>query len=185
MSPINVTRLTIEPFEENGEPGVYVAVSVCPICKRPNTIKHNPQSKDTEIEDSCEHLDAHISTTGFNCVFAFTNSNELEPALPEQVTEKEKDSMSFAIITKAFTEHGVDDLSGKRIDLCGHIPGTPLLRKRFRLYDDDDYLYYQGYFYDDEFCDNQQSLLDWAMRDSGCTKIMVSVAKGKFKQEIS
>ena len=60
-----------------------------------------------------------------------------------------------------------------------------LIKKRFKLYDDDDELYYEGYFYDDEYCEPQMDLLDWAMNDSGCTKIKVAIGNGKFKFEIS
>ena len=37
----------------------------------------------------------------------------------------------------------------------------------FRLYDDDDILYYEGYSNDD----NSFLPLEWAMYDSGCTRI--------------
>jgi hypothetical protein len=56
-------------------------------------------------------------------------------------------------------------------------------RKRFRLYDDDEILYYSGYFYDDDECLNQMQLLDWGMYDSGCT--IIKVAEGsEFIEEI-
>ena len=42
---------------------------------------------------------------------------------------------------------------------------------RFRLYDDDNVLYFEGVFYGD--CDSEAGFvpLDWAMNDSGCTSI--------------
>ena len=41
----------------------------------------------------------------------------------------------------------------------------------FKLYDDDDILYYSGYMHKD--IEDEFSPLDWAMYDSGCTRIDV------------
>ena len=43
--------------------------------------------------------------------------------------------------------------------------------KKFRLYDDDDELYYTGLILDDSYDDDPFEPLDWAMNDSGCTRI--------------
>ena len=41
----------------------------------------------------------------------------------------------------------------------------------FRLYDDDDNLYYSGYLHKDMEGEDEFIPLDWAMYDSGCTYI--------------
>jgi hypothetical protein len=50
----------------------------------------------------------------------------------------------------------------------------------FQLYDDDDVLYYSGY-YDMEFIDEELEILDWAMADSGCTRMDVRGVNGKME----
>jgi len=42
----------------------------------------------------------------------------------------------------------------------------------FKLYDDDDVLYYSGY-YNEETLDEEMEVLDWGMADSGCTRMDV------------
>ena len=44
---------------------------------------------------------------------------------------------------------------------------------KFRLYDDDDECYYEGWLHDDESCENQENALKWGEGDSGCTTIRV------------
>jgi len=53
------------------------------------------------------------------------------------------------------------------------INGKPEYEGKFKLYDDDDNLYYSGALTDNCACDMQQKLLDWAMNDAGCTEILV------------
>tara|TARA_R110000803_G_scaffold10308_6_gene31713 strand:- start:6939 stop:7217 length:279 start_codon:yes stop_codon:yes gene_type:complete len=49
----------------------------------------------------------------------------------------------------------------------------------FKLYDDDDTLYYSGYLHEDE--EDEFAPLDWAMADSGCTDIKYRGKDGKFE----
>lgn len=48
-------------------------------------------------------------------------------------------------------------------------------RTEFKLYDDDNELYYTGWLKDDDEALVQQFVLAWAMADSGCTTIKVKV----------
>ena len=50
----------------------------------------------------------------------------------------------------------------------------------FQLYDDDDVLYYSGY-YNMEIIDEELEILDWAMADSGCTRIDVRGIDGQME----
>lgn len=86
----------------------------------------------------------------------------------------------MAVIKKDRIGEGERD--GMELKLFGK--GT--IPKYFKLYDDDDILYYEGMFWDDEWCNNQSELLNWAMSDSGCTAIKVrEKGKDKFEYEIS
>ena len=50
----------------------------------------------------------------------------------------------------------------------------------FKLYDDDDILYYSGYLHENE--EDEFAPLDWGMADSGCTRIDVRNPKtGKME----
>jgi len=94
------------------------------------------------------------------------------------VKEAKEEKGGYAVIT-------TDHLDGEYKDKVIKLPENEnLTRKRFKLYDDDNELYYSGYFYDDESCDNQDELLSWAMNDSGCTLIKVAVGNGAFEVEI-
>lgn len=53
----------------------------------------------------------------------------------------------------------------------------------FRMYDDDDELYYEGELHDDPDCLNQMGALRWGETDAGCTRIEV-LRDGKWTQEI-
>ena len=44
---------------------------------------------------------------------------------------------------------------------------------KFRLYDDDDELCYEGVLHDDDECINQQAALRWGESNAGCTTIKV------------
>ena len=57
---------------------------------------------------------------------------------------------------------------------------TPPLPYRFRLYDDDGELYYEGRS-DDRNSDAAFAPLDWAMADSGCTRIDYLQDNGKWE----
>jgi len=60
--------------------------------------------------------------------------------------------------------------------------GLPLIK--FRLYDDDGELYYEGVLHDDNECLNQQAALTYGMIDAGCTTIKVK--RGRvWTQDIS
>lgn len=50
----------------------------------------------------------------------------------------------------------------------------------FKLYDDDDILYYSGY-YNEETLDEEMEVLDWAMNDSGCTRMDVRNEQGQME----
>lgn len=54
---------------------------------------------------------------------------------------------------------------------------------RFRLYDDDGELYYEGRLHDDDECVNQSAALRFGESDAGCTTIKV-LRDGEWKQEI-
>jgi hypothetical protein len=43
--------------------------------------------------------------------------------------------------------------------------------KNFKLYDDDDILYYSGYLHEDIEGEDEFIPLDWGMMDSGCTRL--------------
>jgi hypothetical protein len=55
---------------------------------------------------------------------------------------------------------------------------------RFKLYDDDNELYYEGWLYNDDQCLVQQFVLAWAETDSGCTVIKVRQPDLTWTQEI-
>lgn len=54
----------------------------------------------------------------------------------------------------------------------------------FKLYDDDNELYYEGWLIDDDEAIVQQFVLRWAEADSGCTLIEVKRPLIGFTQEI-
>ncbi len=54
---------------------------------------------------------------------------------------------------------------------------------KFRLYDDDDELYYEGDLDDDDECVNQSAALRWGETMAGCAKIKV-LRDGEYKFEI-
>lgn len=58
-----------------------------------------------------------------------------------------------------------------------------LPKTSFRLYDDDNELYYSGWLKDDHEALVQQFVLSWAMADSGCTRIDVK-KNGEWVTEI-
>jgi len=95
------------------------------------------------------------------------------------IKESAEKENGHAIIT---IDHLDGKINGKKINLSNN---KDLERKRFKLYDDDDVIYYSGYFFDDEMCDNQDELLSWGMSDSGCTKIKVAIGRNAFEEEIS
>lgn len=97
---------------------------------------------------------------------------------PKPVQESKEEQGGHAVIT---IDHLDGNYKGKKLNLPEN---EELTRKRFKLYDDDDELYYSGYFYDDPSCENQDTLLRWAMGDSGCTLIKVAVGRGPFEVEI-
>lgn len=51
--------------------------------------------------------------------------------------------------------------------------------KEFRLYDDDDILYYSGLLFED--AEDEFEPLDWAMNDSGCTRIDYLNEEGEWE----
>jgi hypothetical protein len=59
-----------------------------------------------------------------------------------------------------------------------------LATTKFRLYDDDGILYYEGRLIDDEWGDSQDWALEWGKYDAGCTTIKVLIGR-KWKQEIA
>jgi len=61
---------------------------------------------------------------------------------------------------------------------------TEAPKVKFRLYDDDDELYFSGWLYNDAECMVQQFVLDWAKADSGCTTIKVHDKEKGWVQEI-
>lgn len=87
-----------------------------------------------------------------------------------------------AIITKDYMSEG--EYKGEYDNKVITLQKAGTVRKRFKLYDDDDILYYEGYFYDDDESENQMYLMDWGMYDSGCTKILVAEENGEFVLEI-
>lgn len=54
---------------------------------------------------------------------------------------------------------------------------------KFRLYDDDGELYYEGVLEDDDDCENQTAALRWGESMAGCTRITVE-RDGEYVQEI-
>mgnify|MGYP003652402105 CR=1 FL=1 len=50
----------------------------------------------------------------------------------------------------------------------------------FKLYDDDDELYYSGY-YNEDAVEDEFEVLDWAMNDSGCTRMDIRGKSGKME----
>ena len=60
---------------------------------------------------------------------------------------------------------------------------TATERVKFRLYDDDGELYYEGELDDDDDCENQSAALRWGEAMAGCTRIDV-LRDGKWIGEI-
>ena len=62
----------------------------------------------------------------------------------------------------------------------------PETKTTFKLYDNDDELYYEGWLLNDEECIVQQFVLKWAEVDSGCTVITVyKDSEAGYVQEIA
>lgn len=61
-----------------------------------------------------------------------------------------------------------DDVTNVTEAYLDYLPET-----KFRLYDDDEILYYSGWLKNDTDCMVQQFVLAWAMADSGCTIIKI------------
>lgn len=58
-------------------------------------------------------------------------------------------------------------------------------KTKFKLFDDDDELYYSGWLLNDDGCYVQQFVQKWAEVDSGCTTILVyKDAEAGYVQEI-
>lgn len=57
-------------------------------------------------------------------------------------------------------------------------------KHRFKMYDDDGILYYEGWLHDDDEGLNQLAALNYGMGDAGCTTIKVFV-NGEWVQEIA
>ena len=83
-----------------------------------------------------------------------------------------------------YEEHGRIPTEAVLIGL--ESPALPITEKRvkFRLYDDDGELYYEGELHDDDECLNQQAALKWGEADAGCTTIKV-LRNGKWTLEIA
>lgn len=64
-----------------------------------------------------------------------------------------------------------------------HLTTNPNNKTKFKLYDDDDELYYSGWLYNDDQCIVQQFVLKWAEADSGCTTILIHNGS-EYVQEI-
>jgi len=95
------------------------------------------------------------------------------------IKESANEEEGYAVIT---IDHLDGSRNNKKINLSNN---KDLTRKRFKLYDDDGELYYSGFFFDDDMCDNQDELLSWGMSDSGCTTIKVAIGRNAFEEEIS
>lgn len=55
---------------------------------------------------------------------------------------------------------------------------------RFRCKDDDGIVYYGGKLINDDLCENQSVIFDWAMHDAGCTMVEVWIYE-QWTQEIA
>lgn len=75
-------------------------------------------------------------------------------------------------------QYGIEKVFG--IDPA--IPAADNLVK-FRLFDDDGELYYEGRLTDDDECENQSAALRFGEADAGCTTILVE-RNGEWTQEI-
>ncbi len=71
---------------------------------------------------------------------------------------------SFVITQNNLDELKADEKSVKKAKSRGY-------NLFFKLYDDDDILYYSGYLHEDE--EDEFAPLDWAMNEAGCTRIDV------------
>lgn len=107
-----------------------------------------------------------------------------------QVAEITKDHLFDNLDIGDHTEAGrqfdydaMRDWWGWELELTeGNIPKE---KTKFKLYDDDDELYYEGWLLNDDWCIVQQFVLKWAEVDSGCTLITVyKDAEAGYVQEI-
>ena len=72
---------------------------------------------------------------------------------------------------------------GTPADTYFHLAESNSGRTEFKLYDDDNELYYEGWLINDDQCIVQQFVLAWAQVDSGCTTVLVQTGD-KYIQEI-
>lgn len=82
-------------------------------------------------------------------------------------------------------EEGREGVSGETWNDFGgsfDLPKGP--KTRFKMYDDDGELYYEGWLHNDDECLNQLAALSYAKRDAGCTTIKVLI-EGRWVQEIA
>ena len=60
------------------------------------------------------------------------------------------------------------------------------IERQFRAFDDDGYLYFEGYFIDDKYSENQMLLLDFFEYNYGVTSLLVKDKEStKWIQELS
>ena len=68
-----------------------------------------------------------------------------------------------------------------------YLDGSPMPdgpEARFRMYDDDKELYYEGVLGDDPYSENEMEALNYGIWDAGCTIIEV-MRNGTWKREIT
>lgn len=69
--------------------------------------------------------------------------------------------------------YGIERAMGIDDTLPDAEDGSKLLLVKFKMYDDDGELYYEGELHDDADCMNQSAALRWGESNAGCTTIKV------------
>jgi len=80
---------------------------------------------------------------------------------------------------ESMPQYGIEKVLG----LDDSIPNGNLPTVKFKLFDDDGSLMYEGELSDDDECENQSAALRWGETMAGCTTIKVE-RNGTFVQEI-
>lgn len=98
--------------------------------------------------------------------------------------------MIVAKIDRDYQELGCVGLSWSKGEIdeqseLGALDFTNVPTQRFRCLDDDEIPYFGGWLLNDNWCEVQDAVLRWGMRDSGTTIIEVRDKKtGEWKREI-
>jgi hypothetical protein len=103
--------------------------------------------------------------------------------LKDHIAEPDEPSRQFEVGTQTQVPIPALAIGIRPEGLPASKDGVELPKVKFKLFDDDGELYYEGRLHDDDECLNQSAALDFGMADAGCTTIKV-LRDGEWVQEI-